>query len=216
MGNSASKFQPIGPAYVCIGDPTQTGGAGMTLLEKVDTAGYSINPRTAFVSDDQRAGVPLADGLYSLASQPEAQVSLSEAGLDTIEALLYDSTRTQDTTGTKTDVIGFPDRFQAVAAADVKTMCIVPVSQAAAGSSAENGLWLPAVTVQTVDGFSLGRDPESVQRLLPKRLRQAGSGGHGDPAGQPRRVHGRPRDDRAHVEPADADVSWSVAPSFYA
>ena len=157
MGNSASKFQPIGPAYVCIGDPTQTGGAGMTLLEKVDTAGYSINPRTAFVSDDQRAGVPLADGLYSLASQPEAQVSLSEAGLDTIEALLYDSTRTQDTTGTKTDVIGFPDRFQAVAAADVKTMCIVPVSQAAAGSSAENGLWLPAVTVQTVDGFSFGR-----------------------------------------------------------
>lgn len=158
MGKAASKFQPIGPAFVCIGDPTQASGAGMTLLEKVDNVSYAVNPRTAFISDDQRAGVPLADGMYVLASQPEAQVALSEAGLDIIEAILYGVLRT--TKKGKSDVVGFADAFKKIEAADVKSLAIVPVSQAEDGSSAENALWLPALTVQTADGFQFGRVEE--------------------------------------------------------
>lgn len=163
MASSASKFEPIGPAHVLIGDPTQASGAGMTLLEKVESATVAINPRSAFTSDDQRGGVPLATGLYTLASQPEVQVSLSEAGLDTLEALLVNATRT--TSKGKTDVVGFLDKFEAVAAADIPTVAVIPVTQEADGSSAENGIWLPAVMVQSLDGFQFGRvEPGEIQQ----------------------------------------------------
>lgn len=146
------SYQPIGPARVYIGDPT----SGLSQLTKARNVGFDANPRTAHISTDDLGGVPHIDGIYQLADSPEVQVDLEDADLDQLENLMPKATRTDATDS----VVGGNDAFEQIAAADVPTLFILPETEQADGVSAAHGLWLPGVTIQTLDGFSFGRVDE--------------------------------------------------------
>ena len=145
-----------------LGDPTGTAGANMTKLLKVRNVGFDWGLRSSFTSNDAVSGVPLADGIFTLASQPECQADLQDHSLEQIEALIMNLTKTTGT-GTPTPqpvAAGVPDTFAAVTAADVPTLGIIPVQQQADGIDADNAIWLPAVTIQGANGLSFGRVDE--------------------------------------------------------
>ena len=154
-------FQPVGPAHLVIGDPTGTAGANMTKLAKVRNVGFDWGLRSAFTSNDAVSGVPLADGIYTLASQPECQADLQDHSLEQLQAIVMNLTKTTGAgTPTPPPAAGVPDTFAAVTAADVPTLGIIPVQQQADGIDAANAIWLPAVTIQGANGLSFGRVDE--------------------------------------------------------
>lgn len=151
-------FQPVGPAHLFLGDPTTANGADMTQLGLVRNVQFDWGVRNAFTSKDAVSGVPVADGIYTLASQPECQADLQDHSLDMIEAVVLNATRTDD--GSGNTAVGVPDTFGSVAAVAVPTFCLLPVQQEADLADAANAIWLPAVTIQGANGLSFGRVEE--------------------------------------------------------
>lgn len=148
-----TSFQPIGPAYLYLGNFATGDVAQLGLVRNV-----AFNPqiRTAFTSADAQSGVPHADGIYYLASQAEVTAEMQSMTYDEIQRLIFGATTTSSGTSA---TIGAPDQFGAVTGSAVPTLFVLPSQEAADGVNAEHGIWLPAVTVQ-ISNLSFGRVEE--------------------------------------------------------
>ena len=197
------SFQPVGPAHLLIGDPTTASGADMYQLGLVRDVGFDAGIRSAWTSNDDIGGAPVSDGIYTLASQPEVQADLSEAGVAQLTEIILGATVT---TGNTDDVLGLPDSFASVAESDVPTLCLLPSQQDGDGESAANAIWLPAVAIQGVDGLSFGRVEEGeidqpYNTSFQSAYRDTDQGATAIPAGNRLGFMG---------PPAELGLSWSL------
>lgn len=161
MPNAA--FKSIGPAVVLLGDPTTALGADMVHLGNVEDVAFDAGVRGAFTSSARRNGTPEVDGIYMHAPAPQAQVQLTDAGIDKLKELILNHVLTPAGSGgstATTDTLGAGDDFVKIAPANVPTLCIVPVEQVADGVDAPNAIWFPATLVDGLDGINFSRAGE--------------------------------------------------------
>ena len=148
--STETAFQPVGPAYLRLGDFATP---EVTQLGLVRNVGFNPEIQTAFTSADAQSGVPHADGIYSLASQAVVTAEMQSLTYDEIKLLIFNVTETSSGTSS---TFGAPDEFEAVTASTIPTLNVLPSQEADDGVNAEHGIWLPAVTIQ-LSNLSFGR-----------------------------------------------------------
>lgn len=148
--STETSFQPVGPAYLYLGDFATPDVQQLGLVRNVQ-----FNPQvsTAFTSADAQSGVPHHDGIYSLASQAVVTAEMQSLTYTEIKKLIFNVTETSSGTSS---TFGAPDTFESVTAASVPGLFVLPSQENSDGVNAEHGIWLPAVTVQ-MSNLSFGR-----------------------------------------------------------
>lgn len=146
-------FKPVGPCNVFLGDFTAGGGGSLVKLVDVENVQVDLGIRRPYTSNAVLDGVPTVDGLYDHVPRPVIQMTLVDADISQLEALLIRS----KTTTTSIDALGFGDSFAAIAAASVPSLFIQPTQQSSSGASAVNGIWFPAVRIAGLNGIQFGR-----------------------------------------------------------
>jgi hypothetical protein len=146
-----TAFQPIGPAYLYLGD--FTGTPDVKELGLVRNVQFNPGIQTAWTANDAQGGLPSADGIKVLAARPVVTAEMQSMTYAEIVKLILNAT----TTSSGTDAaVGVPDKFASVAAANVPTLFVLPSSESADGVNAQHGIWIPAVSI-SVENINFGR-----------------------------------------------------------
>jgi hypothetical protein len=137
-------------------NPTTALGAGMNKIASTQTTGINNGIREAFVSTAALGGVPLADGRFALAAQPEVQSQFLDGDLAILKLLIQGSTLQAAVNPLTVPTLGLGDTFKAIDSTRQLTVGFIPAQQAALGIDAPNALWLPDAGISGLDGFSFG------------------------------------------------------------
>lgn len=136
-----ADFYPIGPAVLCIGDPTGT----MNKINETEEVNVDIGVQNSFVTTATTAGAPVSSGVYTLPPNPTVQVQLNDADLDQIEHLIPAGKKF---TSGSDEAFGFGGDIKTLA---LDTVALIPVFEKSQGENAPHGIWLPAAFIE---GFS--------------------------------------------------------------
>lgn len=152
-------FKPVGPCQVYVGDFTAS--PSVTELVDVESVSIDLGIKQPYTSNANLDGAPTADGLYYGVPNPQIQLTLVDADLAQITALLPLTT----TTASSQTGLGLGSSFTAIAEASVPSMFILPRQQNASGVNAANGIWIPAARISGFSGLNFGRtgDQEILQ-----------------------------------------------------
>jgi hypothetical protein len=123
----------------------------------VEDVQVDLGLRSAYTSNADLNGTPTVDGQYRLSPKPTASATLADADVTQLAEFLLGISATTAATET---AIGFGSSFEAIAAADVPTLFILPSSQSGAGVGANNGIWFTRTTISGLDGINFGRVDE--------------------------------------------------------
>lgn len=154
-------FKPVGPALLYIGNPVTP---SMYQIVDVEDVQIDLGLRSAYTSNASLNGTPTVDGQYRLSPRPIIQVTVADLEVTQLAEFLLgiESTTSGSDTG-----IGLGSSFEAISAASVPSLFVLPDQQSADGVGADNGLWFPAVTISGLDNINYGRvDEGEIQQFF--------------------------------------------------
>jgi len=154
----------MGPVYVFIGDPTTASGVDMTYLGAT-RGDVTVNPgiNLATARSDQSGMTPLYDTVYNPGPQPVAKVPLIDEEKAKLEAYMVNATQT-------TDSISFGTDIGKIAAADVPTLCLLPIADKNVGTNgidSPNAIWFPRAIANDIGQFTFNL-PEGEDSFNPR------------------------------------------------
>lgn len=131
-----------------------TGTPDVTELNNVEEVQIDFGLRSPFTSSATLDGVADVDGIYIHAPIPTIQLTLTDAELAQLTALLPHTT---SVTASSTTSLGFGGGFSKIAPADVPSMFILPTQEESDGVAAAHGIWIPAARIGGFNGINFGR-----------------------------------------------------------
>jgi|SRR5690625_1705849 len=198
-------FEYVGSCRIFVGDPTQANGAGMKDLGFLEDVTVDLGIQGAYTSNASLAGSPNAAGIYTLPSAPTVQAQARDGAIANLKALIQGAVEVTEDDAT---ALGFGDSFGRIDPDDVVTVCILSDQERAAGSSAQQAIWLPGVMLSGVSGITFNRpqqgeigNPYNVE--ISSAYREEDQDEEAIPAGLRLGFIG---------DPAAAGLSWSLPP----